>query len=99
MTFLAGRTLPSRSIRYADYPVSRFNRPLPEVSSRQIPTLWGASVSNGWLTLHFAAARALRFGVAVWSDPRQTRITGAGSIRAGRAATVLVFDLRRGHNE
>ena len=98
MTFLSGRTLPSRVFRYADYPVSRFNRPLPEVPGREMPRLLGASVTDGWLTFTFAAPRALRFGLTIWSDPSQPKITGSGRIPAGRAATVLVFDLKAGRN-
>jgi hypothetical protein len=96
MSFLSGHTLPSRVFRYADYPVSRFNRPLPEVPGREMPLLLRSSVKDGWLNLRFAAPRALRFGVAIWSDPAQLRIIGPGEIRAGRAATVLVFDLKAG---
>jgi hypothetical protein len=98
MTFLSGHTLPSRIFRYADYPMSRFNRPLPEVPTREMPSLLNAKVKSGWLTLTFAAPRALRFGVAIWSDPSQSKFTGNGSIAAGRAATVLVFDLKAGAN-
>jgi hypothetical protein len=98
MTFLAGHALPSRMFRYADYPVSRFDRPLPEVPGREMPALLRASVTGGWLRLVFEAPRALRFGVAIWSDPSQLKISGPGEIRAGRAATVLVFDLKAGTN-
>lgn len=99
MTFLSGRTLPSRVFRYADYPVSRFNRPLPQVPSREMPSLLRASVKDGWLNLTFATPRALRFGVAIWSDPSQVKVSGPGAIRAGRAATVLVFNLNAGTND
>ena len=61
-----------------------------------MPLLLNASVKNGWLNLTFAAPRALRFGVAIWSDPAQTKISGPGEIRAGRAATVLAFGLKAG---
>jgi hypothetical protein len=98
MTFLSGQTLPSRIFRYSDYPVSRFDRPLPEVPSRDMPSLVGASVANGRLELRFDAPRAIRFGAAIWSDPRRVSLSGAGAIAAGRAATVLVFDLKKGTN-
>lgn len=98
MTFLSGHTSPSRVFRYADYPVSRFDRPLPEVSGAEMPSLVRASVKDGWLTLTFAAPRALRFGAAIWSDPSQLKIAGPGEIRAGRAASVLIFDLKAGTN-
>ena len=98
MTFLSGRTLPSRVFRYADYPVSRFNRPLHQVPDRELPRLLHRSVKDGWLELAFSAPRALRFGVAIWSDPSRLKISGPGEIPAGRAATVLVFDLKAGTN-
>ena len=63
-----------------------------------MPTLLGAHIKHGWLTFTFAAPRALRFGAAIWSDPSQTKISGPGEIRAGRAATVLVFNLKAGTN-
>lgn len=99
MTFLSGHTLPTRVFRYADYPVSRFDRPLPEVPSRELPSLLRAKVKDGWLDLAFAAPQALRFGAAIWSDPSHLKISGPGAIRAGRAATVLVFDLKAGAND
>ncbi len=99
MTFLSGRAMPSRVFEYADYPVSRFNRPLPAVPARKMPSLLRATVQRGWLELAFDAPRALRFGVAIWSDPSQLKISGPGAIRAGRAATVLVFNLKPGKNE
>lgn len=98
MTFLSGRTLPSRIFRYADYPVSRFDRPLPEVPPREWPRLTRARVEDGWLELTFAAPQALRFGAAIWSDPAQLKIRPPGAISAGRAAVVLVFDLKAGMN-
>ena len=99
MTFLSGHTLPSRVFRYADATVSHFNRPLPEVPRRQVPSLLAATVKDGWLTFRFAAPRALRYGVAIWSNPSRSKITGPGRISAGRAATVLVFNLKRGAND
>ena len=98
MTFLSGHTLPSRVFRYADYPVSRFDRPLPEVPAAEMPSLLGARVANGSLELHFNAPRAMRFGAAIWSDPRRLQLSSAGTIAAGRAAAVLVFDLKKGAN-
>lgn len=99
MTFLSGRTLPSRVFRYSDYPISRFNRPLPEVPAGEMPRLLRASVKDGRLELAFSAPRALRFGAAIWSDPTRLKISGTGAIPAGRAATVLVFDLKAGTND
>jgi hypothetical protein len=98
MTFLSGHTLPSRVFRYADYPVSRFDRPLPEVPAREMPSLTSARVADGWLELRYTAPRAIRFGAAIWSDPRRLKISGNGALPAGRAAAVLVFDLKPGLN-
>jgi hypothetical protein len=63
-----------------------------------MPLLLAASVKDGWLKFTFSAPRALRYGVTIWSDPAQPKIIGPGRIRAGRAATVLVFDLKAGTN-
>jgi hypothetical protein len=98
MTFLSGHTLPSRVFRYSDYPVSRFDRPLPEVPARELPSLLGARVANGWLELRFRSPQTIRFGAAIWSDPRRLNLSGAGTIAAGRAAAVLIFDLKKGTN-
>jgi hypothetical protein len=98
MTFLSGHTLPSRVFRYSDYPVSRFDRPLPEVPAREMPSLAGARVANGWLELYMEAPRAMRFGAAIWTDPRPLRLSGPGAIAAGHAAMVLVFDVKPGTN-
>ena len=98
MSFVGGRTMPSRIFRYADYPVSRFNRPMPQVPQSQMPVLRSASASGGWLTLSIYAPVAIRAGAAIWADPSQAKFVGPGALPAGRAATVLVFDLKRGRN-
>ncbi|HZY99708.1 MAG TPA: hypothetical protein VFE36_09050 [Candidatus Baltobacteraceae bacterium] len=98
MSFIGGHTLPSRIFRYAGYPVSRFNRPMPQVRAEQMPVLTGASASGGWLTLSLSAPVAIRAGAAIWTDPDRLSVRGAGAMRAGRAATILVFDLKRGRN-
>jgi hypothetical protein len=98
MTFLSGHTLATREFRYADYPKSRFDRPLPQVPLREMPSLLAADVSHGWLTLSIRAPQAMRSGAAIWSDPRRLRISGKGVIDAGRAGVVLVFDLHQGVN-
>lgn len=95
MTFIGGRTMPTRMFRYADYPVSRYNRPIPKA---QMPALTRASVANGRLTLSIYAPTAIRGGAAIWANPAVVRISGGGAISAGRAGTVLVFDLKRGAN-
>lgn len=98
MTFLGGQTMPSRIFRYADYPVSRFNRPMPQVPKSQMPILTGAHVAGGWLTLSIDAPVAMRSGAAIWADPKHLPLLGAGAVPAGRAGTVLVFDLKHGNN-
>jgi hypothetical protein len=95
MTFIGGRTMPTRMFRYADYPVSRFNRPIPKA---QMPALTGIRAANGWLTLYIYAPAAIRGGAAIWANPANTNLRGGGTIVAGRAATVLIFDLKRGKN-
>jgi len=98
MTFVAGRTLPTRQFRYADYPVSRFNRPLPEVPEREMPALTGVGVSNGWLAFALQAPRAIRSGVAIWANPDRLRLSGSDFVKAGRAGVVFVFELHKGLN-
>jgi hypothetical protein len=36
MTFVGGLSMPSRIFRYAEYPISRFNRPMPRLPATQI---------------------------------------------------------------
>jgi len=98
LTFLAGRTMPSRIFRYAEYPVSRFDRAIPAVPQTQMPVLNGATASGGWLTLSIYAPVSIRSGAAVWSNPARNGLGGSGTIAAGGAATVLVFDLKAGNN-
>jgi hypothetical protein len=98
MTFLAGHLLPTRVFRYADYPHSATAVPLPELSPRDVPTLTGAEVGGGAIVLHWKAPRALRYGVALLSNPDALRILGAGAVFAGRAGAVVAFDLRMGEN-
>ena len=98
MTFLSGHTLPSRVFRYADYPVSRFDRPLPEVPAGRCRRFWARALRTAGSTCALRRRGRLRFGAAIWSDPSQVKFAGPGSIRAGRAASVLVFDLKAGTN-
>lgn len=99
MTFLAGHTLPTRLFRYADDPVSRYNVPLKTFPTSELPTLTKASFSHGRLALQLQAPVAIRIGIALWSDPRTLRITQSGSIPAGRAGEVVIFDLQQGPNQ
>jgi len=98
MTFLGGQTMPSRIFRYADYPQSRFNRAIPHVPQAQMPALIGAHASGGWLTLSIYAPVAIRSGAAIWADPARTKLTGAGTMPVSRAASIIIFELKRGNN-
>jgi hypothetical protein len=99
MTFLAGHTLPTRMFDYADYPHSAYNVPLPSVPASNMPTLTGAVASKGKLTLAFTAPVALRFGIALWSDPGKLQIDPSRSVRAGRGGVVVIFDVKAGPNQ
>jgi hypothetical protein len=99
MTFLAGHTLPTRVFRYADYPHSAFNVPLPTIPESETPQLTAASAEDGTLALSFRAPVALHYGIAIWSDPAVLRLTNPGAIAAGRAGVVVTFDLKPGPNQ
>jgi hypothetical protein len=101
MSFLAGHTLPTRLFRYADDPTSAYDVPLASLPASAMPTLTAVALDKGTgtLALQFQAPIALHYGVAFWSDPSQLRITAAGSVRAGRAAVVVIFDLKPGANQ
>jgi hypothetical protein len=99
MTFLAGHLLPTRAFRYADYPRSRYDAPLPELSSVETPTLASATIGGSRIVLRFDAPLALRYGVALWSDPAALGLRGANVTFAGKAGAVITFDLRAGANE
>ena len=60
-----------------------------------LPLLFG-----GVLTLSFDSPVAVRYGVALWSDPAKVRWSGANALvsYAGRAAAVAAFDLPRGRS-
>jgi hypothetical protein len=99
MTFLAGHTLPTRLFRYADDPHSAYDVPFPTLPTAMMPSLTGAAVRKGKLALAFSAPVALHFGIAVWSDPGKLQINFPGAVRAGRAGTVVAFDLQSGPNQ
>jgi hypothetical protein len=99
MTFIGGHTTPARVFRFADYPVSTANTPLPQVPQSQLPTLTNVSVSGGKIAFQFNAPAALHYGVALWTDPSTIGIAGNGVHPAGRAGVVLTFDLQQGQNE
>jgi hypothetical protein len=99
MSFLAGHTLPSRAFRYADDPISVYDRPLALLPRSQYPTLESAAVSAGSIVLQLNAPVALHFGVAFWSDPSQLGITGPNVFPAGHGGVVVTFDLQPGPND
>jgi hypothetical protein len=99
MTFLAGHTLPTRLFRYADDPTSAYNVPLASMPASQMPSLSAVAASNGRLALSFQAPIALHFGIALWSDPARLHVSDAGAVPAGRAAVVVIFDLKAGPNQ
>jgi len=99
MTFLAGHTLPTRLFVYAGDTQSAYNVPLPTLPNSQMPVLNGAVAGNGKLSLEFYAPSAIHFGIALWSDPTKLRIANPGAISAGRAGSVVVFDLQAGPNQ
>jgi hypothetical protein len=99
MTFIAGHTTPERVFRYADYPVSSDQLPLPTVPQSQLPQLGNVAVGGGQIVFHFVAPQALHYGVALWSNPAALGLSGTGVVPAGRAGVVLVFDLQSGAND
>lgn len=99
MTFLSGHTLPERVFPYADDPVSRYNVPLVQLPSSQMPKLLKAAVSGGSLALEFKAPVALHFGIALWTNPSALGLSGANVTPAGHAGAVITFDLQQGTNE
>jgi hypothetical protein len=98
MTFLAGHTLPTRIFRYADDPVSRYNRPLAELDGAFFPALEKAAYSGGDLILELKAPIALHTGIALWADPRTLGIAQTGALRVGHAGEVIIFDVAKGIN-
>lgn len=99
MTFISGHTTPSRVFRYADYPQSFNDLPLPVVPASELPQLTNVAVSGGTIVFHFVAPVALHYGVALWSDPATLGLSGNGVVPAGHAGVVLVFDLQSGAND
>ena len=99
MTFLAGHTIPTRVFRYADYPHSSFDVPLPVIPESETPQLTAASAEDGTLALSFQAPVALHYGIAIWSDPAVLRVANPGAVVAGRAGVVVTFDLKPGPNQ
>jgi hypothetical protein len=100
MSFIAGHTLPSRLFTYARDPVSAFNRPLAETDPGPVyPQLTRVASGGGALVLHFNSPSAMRFGVAIWSDPQRLGVGGPSVVPAGRAGFVAAFDLPAGESD
>ncbi len=98
MTFLAGHTTPTRVFEYAADPQSFYNVPLVALPASQTPVLVNVSITNGSIAFVFQSPGALRYGVAIWSDPAALGIAGPNVTPAGRAGTVLTFALQPGRN-
>lgn len=96
MTFIAGRTLPVRVFPYEFAANSQWDRPLPQLAPGEFATLALAAVSDGGITLRFAAPVAQRFGVALWTDPAKLGAPPGALIEAGKAGAIAVFDLPAG---
>ncbi len=99
MTFLAGHTVPTRVFEYASDPLSQYNVPFAPLAAAETPQLTSVAVQNGAITFHFDAPVALRYGVALWSNPAVLRMSGSGVTPAGRAGVVLTFQLQAGAND
>jgi len=99
MTFIGGHTVPSRVFRYADYPISTDNTPIPTVPQSQLPALTNVAAAGGNISFQFTAPVALHYGVALWTDPAALGLSGSGVHPAGHAGVVLVFDLQAGQNQ
>lgn len=98
MTFLAGHTTPTRVFPYALDPQSSFNMPLAQLQAAQMPKLTAVAAANGAISFAFSSPQATHYGVAIWSDPSTLGIKGSNVFPAGRAGTVITFDLQAGAN-
>lgn len=100
MSFIEGRAVPVRVFPYARATSSAFLT-LPRLQRSEMPALVGAQLRDGTLTLSFDSPVAVRYGVALWSDPAKTRWSAAHALvtYAGRAGAVAAFDLPRGRSE
>jgi hypothetical protein len=100
MSFVEGRTTPVRVFPYDRALPSSSFLTLPRVQRSEMPLLVDASFHARTLTLHFDSPIAIRYGVALWSDPAKIRwsSTHAQITYAGRAGAVAAFDLPRGRS-
>ena len=99
MTFVAGRTLPVRVFHFDAATASQWDRPIPSLAPLEFPTLINVARDATSLILHFHAPVTTRFGVALWTDPATLGLNGPGVVRAGRAGTVVAFDLAAGESD
>lgn len=99
LTFVAGQTMPTRAFVYADDSTSAFNVPDVELPQAQTPSLQAFSVTDGAIDVQIQAPRALRYGIAIWSNPAALGLTGSDVVPAGSAGVVLTFDLQAGINQ
>jgi hypothetical protein len=99
MTFLAGHSTPTRVFEYSQDTQSFYNKALTQLSTAQTPTLTGVTVAHGTITFQLRAPAALRYGIAIWSDPALLQIAGPNVTPAGHAGVVLTFQLQTGINK
>jgi hypothetical protein len=101
MSFIEGRATPVRVFPYARAVTTSAFVTLPRLQRSEMPTLTGAQLRTGVLTLSFDAPVAVRYGVALWSDPAKVRWSAAHALitYAGRAGAVAAFDLPRGASD
>jgi hypothetical protein len=101
MSFIEGRATPVRVFPYARAVTTSAFVTLPRLQRSEMPTLTGAQLRDGVLTLSFDAPVAVRYGVALWSDPAKVRWSASHALitYAGRAGAVAAFDLPRGASD
>jgi hypothetical protein len=101
MSFIEGRATPVRVFPYARATTSSPFLTLPRLQRSEMPTLVGSQLRDGALTLSFDSPVAVRYGVALWSDPAKIRWSAktATITYAGRAGLVAAFDLPRGRSQ
>lgn len=94
LTFVAGHTLPLRAFEYSADPASAYNVPLALLSP--VPTLTAVASNGAGLMLQFNSPAAMRYGVAIWTDPALVGANGPNITPAGHAGFVAAFDLPAG---
>jgi hypothetical protein len=99
LTFVAPSLLPVRIFDYAASPHSRWSAPLAALAKPEMPALERFVRARGALVLHFFSPVTTRYALAFWTDPRTMRWPPAEAVAAGRAASVVAFDLAAGEND